>query len=69
MSTMVIGVNPGGLGVATPRFWAWGSWGSQGSRRGSRTGFGKQHSVFCTAAQCQRGGVLIVVDTGLEKAL
>src|SRR6218665_1200628 len=32
------GVNPGGLGVATPRFWAGGCRGSQGVAGGSWTG-------------------------------
>jgi len=34
VKSIIIGVNPGGLGVATPRFWAGGAWGGGGGGGG-----------------------------------
>ena len=46
-SNWFIGVNLGGVGrVATPRFWAWVSWGSKEVLEGSWTGLGKHYSLF-----------------------
>ena len=49
-----IGVNPGGLGVATSPDFGLGGLGVPGGSRGSLTGLGKYYSLSCTESTLER---------------
>ena len=57
--SIVIGVNPGGLGVATPQSFGRGSWGSQGGSQGGSWGCGRvvkyYYILSCTDSMFESG--------------